>query len=116
VGGEIGVDPFSLKNRSVQSPSTYLSRKRHTRIVRSSQYIRTSVDIPRPLHRDLREAAARRGSSVRRLILLGIQIVFAEAEPRRPKRRLSLDRPIVPSTGKPFDLTSSQIYQLINLP
>jgi hypothetical protein len=84
--------------------------------VSSSQYIRTSIDIPRPLHRDLREAAARRGCSARQLILHGIQTVIAEAGPRRPKRRLSLDRPIVPSTGKPFSLTSSQIYELIGLP
>jgi hypothetical protein len=81
--------------------------------VRSSQYIRTSVDIRRRLHRDLREAAARRGCSIPQLILSGIQTVVSEAG---PKRRLSLDRPIVPSTGKPFDLTSSQIYQLIDLP
>ena len=81
-----------------------------------SQFIRTSVDIPRGLHRDLREAAARCGCSIRQLIVRGIQTVVAEAGPRRPKRRLSLDRPIVPSTGKPFDLTSSQIYEVICLP
>jgi hypothetical protein len=75
-----------------------------------------SIDIPRPLHRDLREAAARRGSSVGQLILRGVQIAVAEAAPRRPKRRLSLARPIMPSAGKPFDLTSSRIYELIDLP
>jgi hypothetical protein len=84
--------------------------------VSSSQYIRTSVDIPRRLHRDLREAAARQGCSARQLILRGIQTAVAEAGPRRPKRRLSLDRPIVPSTGKPFNLTSSRLYELIDLP
>jgi hypothetical protein len=81
--------------------------------VKQSEFIRTSVDIPRRLHRDLHEAASRRGSSARQLILQGIERVVAESGPRRPKRRLSLDPPIVPSTGKPFAMTNSEIYELI---
>ncbi|SPE36506.1 hypothetical protein SBA3_2440018 [Candidatus Sulfopaludibacter sp. SbA3] len=84
--------------------------------MKSSEFIRTSVDIPRRLHRDLHEAANRRGCSARQLILQGIERVVAEGGPRRPKRRLSLDRPIVPSTGKPFAFTNSEIYQLIEFP
>lgn len=82
-----------------------------------SRPIRTSVDLPRDLHRRLREAAARKGCSARQLILAGIERAVEEAEPARPKRRLSLDRPPVPSQGrKPFDLTNEQIYNLIELP
>ena len=78
--------------------------------------VRTSFDIPKRLHRQLREAAERRGCTARQLVLESIERIVAEAPARRPKRRLSLDPPIVPSTGKPFDLTNAQIYELIELP
>lgn len=78
--------------------------------------VRTSIDIPRDLHRRLREAAARKGCSARQLILRSIEQAVAEAAAKRPRRRLSLDPPIVPSTGKPIDLTNEQIYDLIDFP
>jgi len=78
--------------------------------------VRTSIDIPRDLHRRLREAAARKGCSARQLILHSIEQAVQESTPRRPPRRLNLDKPIVPSTGKPFDLTNEQIYDLIEFP
>ena len=79
--------------------------------------IRTSIDLPRDLHRRLHEAAARRGCSARKLILESIEQAVAQSEPVRPRRRLSLDPPLVPSRGrKPFDLTNEQIYDLIEFP
>jgi len=78
--------------------------------------VRTSVDLPRDLHRRLHEAAARKGCSARQLILASIEQAVAQAEPARPRRRLSLDLPIVPSRGRPFDLTNEQIYDLIEFP
>lgn len=79
--------------------------------------IRTSIDIPRGLHRRLHEAAARRGCSARQLILLSIEQAVAQNEPKRPRRRLSLDPPLVPADGRrAFDLTNEQIYDLIELP
>ncbi|MBV9742940.1 MAG: hypothetical protein JO099_04200 [Acidobacteriia bacterium] len=78
--------------------------------------VRTSVDLPRDLHRRLHEAAARRGCSARQLILESIEQAVAQNEPARPLRRLSLDPPIVPSRGRPFDLTNEQIYDLIEFP
>jgi hypothetical protein len=79
--------------------------------------VRTSIDLPRELHRRLREAAARKGCSVRQLILASIQRAVNESNPIRPRRRLSLDPPIVPGTGrKPFDLSNEQIYQIIEFP
>ena len=39
-----------------------------------------------------------------------------ETEPQRPPRRLSLDPPLIPSRGKPFDLTNEQIHELIEFP
>ena len=38
-----------------------------------SAAIRTSIDLPRDLHRRLHEAAAQRGCSARKLILVGIE-------------------------------------------
>jgi hypothetical protein len=84
--------------------------------VKGSESIRTSVDIPKRLHQQLHEAAAKRGCSARQLVLQGIERVVAEAGARRPKRRLSLDPPIVPSRGKPFDMTNAEIYDLVELP
>jgi len=78
--------------------------------------VRTSLDIPKSLHRQLHEAAARRGCSARQLILESIERVVAESAPQRPKRRLSLDPPIVPSTGKPINPTEAELYELIEFP
>jgi hypothetical protein len=78
--------------------------------------IRTSIDLPRDLHRKLHEAAARRGCSARQLIVRSIEHALNERPPRRPRRRLSLDSPIVPSKGRPFTLSNAQIYELIEFP
>jgi len=40
-----------------------------------------------------------------------------ETTPKRPRRVLiNLDKAIVPSRGKPFDLTNEQIHDLIEFP
>jgi hypothetical protein len=93
---------------------TYLSQIDTLKVVKKS--IRTSVDIPITLHQRLHETAARRGCSARQLILRSIEQLVQESESQRPKRRLSLARPIVPSTGKAFDFTNAQIYDLIEFP
>lgn len=78
--------------------------------------VRTSIDLPRDLHRRLHEVAARKGCSARQLILRSIERAVEESTPKRPRQRLNLDKPIVPSRGKPFDLTSEQIHDLIEFP
>ncbi len=79
--------------------------------------VRTSIDLPRELHRRLHEAAARRGCSARQLILASIEQAVAQTEAAHPRRRLSLDPPLVPASGrKPFDFTNEQIYDLIEFP
>ncbi len=78
--------------------------------------IRTSIDIPRDLHRRLREKAVRVGCSARQLVLECIERGLDEPKPVRRKQRLSLDAPIVSARGKPFDLTSDEIDDLIGLP
>ncbi len=78
--------------------------------------IRTSLDLPRGLHRRLHEAAARQGCSARQLILRSIERAVLETEPRRPLRRLRLDPPPIPPAGRHIDLTNERIYELVELP
>ena len=59
--------------------------------------IRTSLDIPAPLHRKLHEAAVRRGCSARQLILRSIERLVSEELPN-PGRRAQL--PLVPAAGR----------------
>lgn len=94
---------------------TYLSHNAMFMFV-SPDSIRTSIDLPRDLHRRLHEAAARKGCSARQLILRSIERAVEESTPKRPRRRLSLERPIVSSRRKPFDLTNEQIHDLIEFP
>ncbi len=78
--------------------------------------IRTSIDLPRELHRKLHEAAARKGCSARKLILAGIERAVEETGPERPKRRLTLDESLVPPAGRRIDVTNEQIYEFIEFP
>lgn len=79
--------------------------------------IRTSIDLPRDLHRRLHEAAARQGTSARQLILASIEKLVEEGEPKRARRRLSLEVPIVPSRGgEPINFTNDELYDLIDFP
>jgi len=59
--------------------------------------IRTSLDIPAPLHRQLHEAAVRRGCSARQLILRSIEKLVEEEVPI-PRNRARL--PLVPAAGR----------------
>jgi predicted DNA-binding ribbon-helix-helix protein len=72
--------------------------------------IRTSVDLPRPLHQKLRDTAAKKGCSVHELILTAIE--QAIEPPRRKQKRLNLERGLVPRTGKPISITNEEIYEL----
>jgi len=95
---------------------TYLSHETENGYVNPNS-IRTSIDLPRPLHRRLHEAAARQGCSARQLILRSIERAVKDAEPVKPKRRLDLIKsPLIPSRGRKIDLTNEQIYDLIEFP
>ena len=78
--------------------------------------IRTSIDLPRDLHRRLHEAAARKGCSARKLILAGIERAVEDTGPVRPKRRLSLETPLIPPAGRKLGMTNEEIYDLIEFP
>lgn len=78
--------------------------------------VRTSIDLPRDLHRRLHEAAARKGCSARNLILAGIERSVEEAQSSRLKRRLSLDPPLIRPAGRKIALSNQDLYELIELP
>ena len=74
--------------------------------------IRTTVDIPAPLYRKLKEQAAGTGSSIRELVLLGVRRVILQAQRPRPKR---VEFPLIIS-APPVDLTNEQIYEHVECP
>ncbi len=94
-----------------------LFKSRDTKLDMKQTAIRTSIDLPRELHRKLHEAAARKGCSARKLILAGIERAVDETAPSRPKRRLDLDKiSLLPPAGRKLNLTNEEIYELIEFP
>jgi hypothetical protein len=69
--------------------------------------IRTTVDIPRPLYRKLKEQAAARGSSIRELVLAGIKSVLL---PGRRPRRVRVAFPLIISEGPKVNVSYEDIY------
>jgi hypothetical protein len=75
--------------------------------------IRTTVDIPAPLYRKLKEQAAARGESIRELVLAGVKSVLLQAQ--RPRRRRARF-PLIASEGPKVYLTNEQIYEHVEFP
>jgi len=75
--------------------------------------IRTTVDIPAPLYRKLKEQAAARGYSIRELVLAGVKSVLLQGQ-RRPSRRVRF--PLIISEGPKVNVTNEQIYERVEFP
>ncbi len=75
--------------------------------------VRTTVDIPAPLYRKLKRHAAENGSSVRQLVVSGVEAVLREQERPRTKR---VRFPLIKSKGPKVNLTNEQIYAAIEFP
>jgi hypothetical protein len=75
--------------------------------------IRTTVDIPAPLYRKLKEQAAARGESMRELVLSGVKSVLLQGQRPRPKR---VQFPLIVSEGPKVEVTNEQIYEHVNFP
>jgi hypothetical protein len=75
--------------------------------------VRTTVDIPAPLYRKLKEQAAEKGSSVRELVLAGVRSVLLQG--RRPRQR-RVRFPLIVSEGPKVDLSNEQIYEHVEFP
>lgn len=75
--------------------------------------IRTTVDIPAPLYRKLKEQAAARGYSIRELVLAGLKSVLLQGQRPRPKR---VRFPLIVSEGPKVDITNEQVYERVEFP
>ena len=75
--------------------------------------IRTTVDIPAPLYRKLKEHAAAQGRSIRELLLTGAQSVLLQGQRARPKR---VRFPLIVSQGQEIDLSNDHIYEHVEFP
>jgi hypothetical protein len=75
--------------------------------------VRTTVDIPRPLYRKLKQQAAAKGSSVRELVLSGVKTVLLQGQRPRSKR---VRFPLIVSRGPKVDVTNEHIYEHVEFP
>jgi len=75
--------------------------------------VRTSVDLPVELHRRLKELAARKGCSARKVIVESVEATVERETFTRPKRRLDLrNHPLVSVGGPPIALTPEEIDEI----
>jgi hypothetical protein len=76
--------------------------------------MRTTVDIPDAIYRQLKSRAAREGSSVKELILRGTEEVL-KAKPRKSGGRVKL--PLIRSKQPgTLDLDNERIFEIISFP
>ena len=75
--------------------------------------VRSTIDIPAPLYRALKEQAAQQGKSVKELVTRGIELVLLKSE-RPVHRRVAF--PLIDSKGPKVRLTSEKLYEFIEFP
>lgn len=78
-----------------------------------SPMIRTTVDIPAPLYKKLKEQAVQQGCSIRDLLVSGVERVLLN--PQRPRKR-AIRFPLIDSPGPKVAMTNEQIYEHIEFP
>ena len=75
--------------------------------------VRTTVDIPVSVYRQLKEQAAKQGRPTRELILAGVEKVLLRSQRPRPRR---VHFPLIHSKGPKVNLTNEQIYEYVEFP
>jgi hypothetical protein len=77
--------------------------------------MRTTVDIPDALYRELKSKAAREKRSVKELILRGVEV---ELRIRlKPKQRRRVQLPLVPSNAPgTLEIDNAKIFEFIPFP
>lgn len=78
-----------------------------------TENVRTTVDIPAPLYRRLKEQAAAQGCSVRELIVRGVEKVLHDTR-RLESRRVQF--PLIRSAGPKVRISNEQIYEHVEFP
>ena len=76
--------------------------------------MRTTVDIPDTKYRLLKSKAASEGTTVKALVMRGVEVVLKDKEPVRPE---PLNLPILESKhAGTIDIDNERIYDLIGFP
>ena len=75
--------------------------------------VRTTVDIPGPLYRKLKEQAASKGSSMQELVVAGIRVILLNGQRPQPRK---VQFPLIKSKGPKVNLTNEQIYERVEFP
>ena len=75
--------------------------------------VRTTVDIPGPLYRKLKQQAAARGNSIRELVLAGVKNVLLQGQRPRSRR---VQFPLIVSQGRKVEVSSEDIYEHVEFP
>jgi len=78
-----------------------------------SESVRMTLDIPSALHRRLKEQAAARGISVRKLLLAGVRAIVQDVKRPQPSK---VQFPLIRSKGPKVNLTNEQIYEHVQFP
>lgn len=81
-------------------------------VIMKEEPVRTTVDIPAPLYRKLKQRAARESISMRQVVTSGVQKLLAEEKPLRRRAQL----PLIRSKGPKVNLTNETIYSHIEFP
>lgn len=77
--------------------------------------MRTTIDIPDETYRDLKMIAAEKNSTVRQMVLDGLNLLLLQKDTRPPVKRLKL--PLIRSTRKDkLVIDSEKIYEIIDFP
>jgi hypothetical protein len=77
--------------------------------------MRTTVDIPDETYRKLKVKAAEESSTVRQIVLEGLDLVLLQRNSAPPAQRLKL--PLIRSTRKDkLVIDSEKIYEIIDFP
>ena len=74
--------------------------------------MRTTIDIPEDVYKELRHIAAERGESIRKLVLEGIQLV--RQQNHRPPRKKFVVPVIHSDRPGTLNLTNEEIDELIS--
>ena len=77
--------------------------------------MRTTIDIPDEIYRSLKRMAAEKNSTVRQMVLDGLDLILLQKDTRPPVKRLKL--PLIHSTRKDkLVIDSEKIYEFIDFP
>lgn len=77
--------------------------------------MRITIDIPAPLHQRLKSRAAHEGSSVKRLIVRGVEQVLGQKCGKPPRQRVKLPLIAAKRPGS-VQINNARIYDIISFP